>query len=78
MAKNLLHHHPSLEIRAAAVALCDALTQYERSTQRQSLVILKVDAPGGPYEYRSLGGGPVSEFQSDVSILEVFRDMLKG
>ena len=74
--KNLLHEHSSLEVRTAAVALCDALSQYERSTGRQYLIIMKADGRDGVCEYRSLSGGPASPHQSDQALIEAFSNMI--
>ena len=73
---NLLHEHPSPEVRRAAIALCDALTQYERSTGRNYLIIVKADTLGGVCEYRSLSGGPADERQTDQSMLEAFSGLV--
>ncbi len=73
--KNLLQH-PSEEIRQVAVRLCDALTQYERSTGRNYLIIVKVDHPLGIYGYRSLSGGPAAERDSDESLIEAFSNLV--
>jgi hypothetical protein len=78
MAKNLLHDHPSPEVRAAMVALCDALTMWERSTGRNYLIIVKSDAPGAIYEWRSLSGGPAPPVQSDAMLLVAFEGIAEG
>jgi hypothetical protein len=69
---NLLHDHPSEEVRAATVRLLDALTQWERSTGRKYLVIVK---EGGRFSYRSLCGGPAPEMLSDRDLLDSYRNM---
>ena len=73
--KNLLQH-PSKEIQTATVRLLDALSQYERSTGRNYLVIVKVDHPLGVHGYRSLSGGPASERDSDCALLETFSNVV--
>jgi hypothetical protein len=75
--RNLMHSHPSAEVRGAVIQLADALTQYERSTGRAYLVIVKVDSAEGPFEYRSLCGGPASERDPDDALSEAFENMLK-
>ena len=76
--KNVLYDHPSPTVRGAAIALCDALTQYERSTGREYLIIIKADAPGGVCQYRSLSGGPAPEHHSDDGLLEAFSNVAEG
>ncbi len=73
--KNLLQHS-SEEIQTAIVRLLDALSQYERSTGRNYLVIVKVDHLLGVHGYRSLSGGPASERDSDEALLEAFSNIV--
>lgn len=47
--------HPSREVRQALVRLNDALCSWERSTGRQSILILREQ---GGFEHRSASGKP--------------------
>lgn len=70
--KNLLEHHPSDEVRAAALRLLDALTQWERSTGRKNLVIIK---DGIGVQCRSLCNGPIPAMFSDAEALQAYENM---
>lgn len=70
--KNILSH-PSQEIRNAAVRLLDVLSQYERSTRTDYIVIIKTS---DGYQYRSLSGGPASPRDSDAQLLESFSSLV--
>lgn len=69
--KNLLHEHPSEEVRAAAIRLMDALSMWNRSTGRENVVIIK-DSIG--CEYRALSGSPPPDEISDQHMLEAFKN----
>lgn len=73
--KNLLTDHPSEDVRAAAIRLLDALCQWERTTGRDNVVIIK-DAIG--CQYRSLSGAPQPPDISDALMLEVFDNIFKA
>lgn len=45
--------HPSTEVQTAIVRLCDALCSWERSTGRESVLILR---EVGGYEFRAASG----------------------
>lgn len=47
-------NHPSEEVNAAMVKLCDALCSWERSTGRESILILR--EPG--FCFRAMSGKP--------------------
>ena len=68
--KNVMHEHPSDEVRAALVRLMDALTTWERTTGRHSLVIVK-DELGG--QYRALDAKPVPESEPDDDLLQNYE-----
>ena len=55
--KNLLFDHPHADVRAALIRLLDALTTWERSTGRHSVVIVK-DELGGPVPCTRRQAGP--------------------
>lgn len=73
--KNLIHEHPSEDVRAAAVRLLDALCMWERSTGRHNLLIVK-DSVG--CQYRSMDGSPIPDHVGDHSLLEAFEGLAKG
>lgn len=68
--KNILTDHPSEEVRAAALRLLDALCQWERSTSRHNVVIIKDSIGCG---YRSFDGSPVPDDVGDHHLLESFQ-----
>jgi hypothetical protein len=70
--KNLLSLHPSADVRAAAIRLLDALTQWERSTGRHNLVIIRDSIGCG---YRSFDNAPVPENVPDAQLLEAFQSL---
>jgi len=70
--KNLLFDHPHEDVRAAMIRLLDALTTWERSTGRHSVVIVK-DELGG--QCRALDGKPVPEDVPDDDLLQNFEIM---
>lgn len=72
--KNLMHHHPSEDVRAACVRLADALCSWERSTGRDNIVIIK-DTAG--FEYRALSGSPLTDDIPDSHILDGFENLKK-
>lgn len=69
---NLLHEHPSDEVRAAAIRLMDALTSWNRSTSRENVVIIK-DSIG--CEIRTLSGAHQPEEITDAMLLEAFDNL---
>jgi len=69
---NLLHNHPSDEVRAAAIRLMDALTTWNRNTGRENVVIIK-DTVG--CEIRALSGAPAPADISDAQLLEAFDNL---
>jgi len=71
---NMLHNHPSPDVRKGLLALLDALCSWERSTGREYLLIVK-DAGG--YGYRSLTGSPIPEHTGDHTALELFDGILE-
>lgn len=73
MMKNLMHEHPSEDVRRAMVRLADALCMWERATSRHNLVIVK-DSSG--CEYRAMDGGPVPDDIQDTHLLEAFNNMI--
>lgn len=56
--------HPDPEVRAALVRLNDALCSWERSTGRQSILILREQ---GGFVARSMSGKPVDSMSDDLS-----------
>lgn len=68
--KNLIHQHPSPDVRAAAIRLLDALTTWNRTTSRENVVIIK-DTVG--CEIRMLSGSPPPERVTDAELLEAFE-----
>jgi len=69
---NLLHEHPSDEVRAAAIRLMDALTTWNRNTGRENVVIIK-DTVG--CEIRTLSGAPQPPSITDDMLLEAFDNL---
>lgn len=69
---DLLHKHPSEEVRRAAVRLLDALCSWERTTGRKNIVIIK---DGVGCQYRSLSGSPLPADVTDAQALEAFENM---
>lgn len=69
---NLLHDHPSEDVRAALIRFLDALCQWERATGRANVVIIK-DSAGG--EYRALQGSPVPDEINDESLLDAYKNL---
>lgn len=69
---NLLHEHPSDEVRAAAIRLMDALTSWNRNTGRENVVIIK-DTIG--CEIRTLSGAPTPPDVTDDQLLEAFDNV---
>ena len=67
---NLLTHHPSKDVRVAALRLLDALCTWERNTGRHNVVIIK-DSIGA--QYRSFDGAPQPDYVSDSDLLEMFE-----
>jgi hypothetical protein len=64
-----MQEHPSPEVQAALVRLCDALCSWERATGRTSALILR---ERGGYAFRAASGKPneldsASGFNNDVS-----------
>lgn len=55
IAKEKTMEHPSEHVQAALVRLNDELCSWERSTGRQSILILREQ---GGFEYRSASGKP--------------------
>ncbi len=49
--------HPSEDVRKAIVVLDDALSSWERSTGKESVLILREH---GGFEHRAVNGKPVS------------------
>ena len=72
--KNLIHEHPSKDVRSAAIRLLDALCMWERTTGRHNLVIIK-DSVG--CEYRSMDGAPMPDGVGDHHMLEAFENLVK-
>jgi len=69
---NLIHEHPSAEVRSAAIRLLDVLCTWERNTGRKNLVIIK---EGTDYDYRTLSNSPVPSDVTDAHLLEAFGNM---
>lgn len=69
---NLLHEHPSDEVRSAAIRLMDALTSWNRNTGRENVVIIK-DTIG--CEIRTLSGAPQPSDITDAQLLEAFDNL---
>jgi len=70
--KNMLHQHPSPDVRRALLNLADALCSWERTTGRDNLLIVK-DTVG--CEYRSLSGAPVPDDIPDGHLIEGFESL---
>jgi len=71
---NLLHDHPSKDVRAALIRLLDALTTWNRTTGRSNIVIVKDTVEGG-LEWRSLDGSPLPDDMTDDEALETFDEL---
>lgn len=72
--KNAMHYHPSPDVQAAIVQLTDALIQWNRSTGRDNLVIIR-DTVGA--EYRALSGAPIPDDLTDAHVLQAFANLQK-
>jgi hypothetical protein len=62
--------HPSPEVRAAAIALADALCQFERATGSSSVLILHTQHSAA---FRCLDGKPVPPSVPDEQLLSLAR-----
>lgn len=71
---SLIHHHPSPEVRAAAIRLLDALTTWERDTGQPNIVIIK---DGTGTQVRTLSGSPLPEDLCDNHALESFENLAR-
>ncbi len=68
MKKNTPYEHPDEEVNAALIRLNDALCQWERMTERNSVLILK---EVGGYVFRSESGKPgIPDFVTDEELLQ--------
>jgi hypothetical protein len=76
MSKNLMHQHPSEDVRVAMVRLADALCMWERGTGNNNLVIVK-DTTRQGYEYRALSGAEIPKDVADALALEMFDNLNK-
>lgn len=56
--------HPDREVQQALVRLNDALCSWERSTSRQSILILREQ---GGFVARSMSGKPVDPMSDDLT-----------
>jgi len=64
-----IQRHPDNEVQDAIVKLSDALCQWERSTGRTSVLLLREQ---GGFFYRALSGKPnVPDDVSDDTLLEL-------
>ncbi len=61
--------HPDPEINRALIKLCDALCQWERSTGRQSVLILREE---GGFVSRTANGVRIPDDVADQQILQPF------
>ncbi len=61
-----MHDHPSPEVSLAILSLADALTTYERTTGRQSVLILREE---GGFAARLMSGKPVPAHVGDDALL---------
>ena len=60
-------HHPDFDVQQAIIRLNDALCTFERSTGRQSVLIIREE---GGFAHRSMSGKPgVPEDVSDEQLL---------
>jgi hypothetical protein len=73
VSRNLMHEHPSEEVRSAMVRLADALCQWERTTGRAHVIIVK---DGIGCEYRALDSAPAPADVSDLELLSAFEGLV--
>lgn len=66
--------HPDREVQAAIVRLNDALCKWERSTGRQSVMIIREQ---GNFVHRSQSGKPIPESLNDLTDGEIITGGLQ-
>lgn len=67
--------HPDREVNAALVRLNDALCSWERSTNRQSILILREQ---GGFVHRSASGKPIPPSNDDLSDAHLTSVIVEG
>lgn len=66
----MYNEHPDPEVMAAIIRLSDALCQWERSTEIESVLIIRE----ANWSYRAQSGKPiVPDFVTDEQLLEMIK-----